>query len=785
MRVTGYVPAAEWWIARAPALRLRLFVLAAAAVAAVAALSLASATDWEHDLRAARDTIRSEPASGDLVIVEVDAASLRELNSWPWPRSLHAKVVEQLDRVDPAMIAFDIDFSSRSDPAEDHAFANALDRADTLVLLPAFRQHAGAGSQEYVDSEPIDMLRENAFLASVNIRPTEDGLVRDAMLGVATNGIPRPSLPAMLSGAQGTTEEQFRIDFAIEPDTIPRLSYADVVAGRADLSAHVGARFLIGATAIEMGDRYAVPRHGVVPGVVIQALAAETLEQGGVPQSFGPGAALALLSVALLLLMPRWHHWVRAAGFVASAGAILALPMIAETWFNATFAIVPALFALAATAVAAAIGLALRRYRQSRLIDPDTGLPNRIALTDDLGARGEITVMAARIDKLAEVSALLSRDDLPLYFAEIERRLVYVNDVEKVYRIEDDVLGWDASAIPSDRVDDHIEGLVAIFRSPVLIGAQAVDIDISIGVASGTGREAHSAVTGAALASQRAMAEGELWERYVEGDDTDGRWRLSLLAEMDEAMETGALWVAFQPKLDIASGAIASAEALVRWQHPVRGAIPPDSFIPEAERRGRIADLTLFVAGKAIDAIRDWAARGLDVGVAINVSATLLGNAKFTGELAQMIERAGIAPGKLTLEITESAAMHDPERAIAAMMAMRNIGVRLSIDDYGTGQCTLTYLKALPAHELKIDRSFVQSIEQSRSDHILVRSTIDVAHELGLSVVAEGIEDAACLDLLATLGCDTGQGYFIGKPMDAAAFEAHVRQRPDQLPRAA
>jgi EAL domain-containing protein (putative c-di-GMP-specific phosphodiesterase class I) len=245
-----------------------------------------------------------------------------------------------------------------------------------------------------------------------------------------------------------------------------------------------------------------------------------------------------------------------------------------------------------------------------------------------------------------------------------------------------------------------------------------------------------------------------------------------LFAELDAAIAGGQIWNAYQPKLDIASGRIVGAEALVRWNHPQRGSIPPDKFIPIVEVEGRARDLTLHVLRRALEDAAGWRAQGPELNIAVNISATLLLDPAFAVMLEEEIAAAQIPASCVTLEVTESAAMKDSKEAVAALNSWRSLGVAISIDDYGTGQSSLAYLQTLPASELKIDKSFVTDLPTNTRNAIMVRSTIALAHELGMKVVAEGIEDRNCLDRLAEMGCDTGQGWHIGRPGPAADLAA-------------
>ncbi len=759
------------------AMSYRAVVLAATLAGGMLSLAVGFDEMFEHGMRSSRDALRGHDASGEIVIVEIDARSLAEIDRWPWPREIHGELVDRLGAAKVEMIAFDVDLSSQSNAAADAAFARSLADSESLVILPAFRQYASSNSEHYIDSEPIEELRRSAFLASVNVQPDENGVVRRSLLGVYTGGVPRPSLAAMLSGTHGTAATDFPIDFAIEPDSIPRLSYADILAGRVPLETLRGRKIVIGATAIEMGDRYVVPRHGVIPGVVMQTLAAETLASG-VPTEYGPWPALLVaLAGIVVMLFPGKTGW-RATAGGGAAILVLLLPLIAESRLQTTFQIVPALAMLASAGVAGLTILALRKYRRAALIDSASGLPNRLALQKEARGTGSVRVIATRIEGFANIAAQLDTTDIREFFVEIDRRMRAFDGETPIYRIDEAVLAWRADSMAEDEIADHLDGLRTMFRMPVCLPGQTIDIGLNFGVAEGSGREAAELVSGAALAAQRAAKAGHVWERHLPGEQAEEKWHLSLLAELDEAMETGALFVAYQPKLDIESREIVSAEALVRWQHPTRGLVPPDHFIPLVEKRGRIGDLTLFVIDRALEAMHAWSSSGLRIGVAVNVSATLLDSQTFLDALARRIRTLQLDPELLTIEITETAAFENPGLAIEGMTALRALGVRLSVDDYGTGQSTLSYLKRLPVQEIKIDKSFVQTIPDNPSDMILVRSTIDLAHELGLTVVAEGIEDEACLAQLAKFGCDYGQGYLIGRPMAPDDLIARLRRAP-------
>jgi len=240
-------------------------------------------------------------------------------------------------------------------------------------------------------------------------------------------------------------------------------------------------------------------------------------------------------------------------------------------------------------------------------------------------------------------------------------------------------------------------------------------------------------------------------------------------------VERNELRLAFQPKVDCMTREVYGVEALVRWQHPELGLLMPDAFVGAIEQAGDIARLTRWVLREAISQVAVWHGQAVDLTVAVNISVDDLVDEYLPYYLLDLVKRHAVSPAKLTLEVTESAMMHNIHKSLAVVSCIHELGFRISIDDFGTGQSALTQLKRLPVDELKIDRSFVQALHD-RKDEAIVRTTIDLAHELGLIVVAEGVENADMLNRLASLGCEYAQGYYIGKPLPPTDFLAWLAQ---------
>ena len=744
------------------------------AVVAFGYVMMMSATGSAIDrmLMPLRFGILAKPASGTLAIVEMDAESAAAIARWPWSRSNYAAVVDHLREAGAVSIVFDVDFSSPSDIAGDRSFAAALTRAKGLVALPTFGQSASSRDLRMIDALPIPMLRPNVAMASVSIRPDPDGQVRNMTLATMTAGQPRPSLSAYMTSRSGVVDQEFPIDMSIDPSTIPRLSFVAVRDGKFDRAALKGRNILIGATAIEMGDRYGTPQWGVLPGVVVQALAAETLMRG-VP-SYGSHTLLACVAAIIALAMLSRRAVVGslawgASGLVALVGAVLYAQHVALITY-------PIATAVAMIGLTGALSLArdvADRFRRQRARDEATGLPNGRALLEPDGHSTNVILAVAQIGNYDTIRAVLGEAKTSDVVLRVSERLALIGEHDRVYRTTDQQL---ALLLPQEQpVNDTLHGLRALMLQPVEAGGRRVDVELTFGVATGPSGTIDRLLANAALAAEQARSADMFWKR-AETDIAELEQSISLMGELDTAIVNGEIEVYYQPKYDLARQRIASVEALVRWRHPERGFIGPDLFIPAAERSNRIAPLTLHVLSHVIRDVETWRTNHPEVTAAVNISAKLLSSPSFNTDVERLIRAGHIPASALVFEVTESAAMADGAAAVAALRRYRELGIAVSMDDYGTGQSTMSYLQQLPLSELKIDRSFVQFAHRNKDDAILVRSTIELAHALGIKVVAEGVEEEGCYAFLADAGCDMIQGYLISRPVPLAALTGLLAQ---------
>lgn len=738
-------------------------LLVAAVVAA--AWVVTALAPLEHLLEDARARLLDRQATKEIVIVEIDSRSISELDQWPWPRSRHADLVDRLSAAGATTIAYDVDFSSPSH-AGDAAFAASIERSGKVVL-PIFYSQArrSDGRQSAIVNRPMQDFGA-AWVGAVNIYPDAGGIVRDYPAATHIEGQVTPSLATVVAENSAWGNRTFQPDWSIDPRSIPRYAFVDVVEGRIPESAFENKRVVVGSTAIELGDRYAVPVHGIVPGVVVQAMAADSLLQDRALASTGWPVTLAGILLIAFFWRPRRIE--RPAQYALTTGAglltLLALPVAVQAILPLSIKSAPLLATLCLCALLQ-LAITIRRHIHERArTDVDTSLPNRLAFEEalDSEAREGILVVASirRFGDIRESMGMAASSEVVM---EIARRLFSRLDAS-IYRIAPELIGWIDYQASEKLAEEHVAALDDIFRQAVTTSQGPVDVQLSYGV------DAHVEARGV-LRIERALAAAETARREgllvaVEGSSQpELRRELGLMGELRCAIENGQVWLAYQPKYSLADDRIVSAEALIRWTDADGRNVPPDSFIPLAETTGMITEITLFALRTIVGQLAAWQQDGARLHASMNISPVDLAKPDFVDKVAAVITAQQIDPSLLTLEITESAFIRSPEQTLASLQRLRELGLRLSIDDYGTGLSTLSYLQKMPVQELKIDRCFITDLMTKQSDRVLVRSTIDMAHELGLAVVAEGVEDAATLQELRRLGCDQIQGYLIGKPL--------------------
>ncbi len=883
----------------------------------------------EHRLSELRFRLAQQDAQGDLVLVAIDPQSINGIGVWPWPRRLHAQAVDALLAAGASRVAFDVDFSSISNPLDDGAFAASLEGAAGRVILPAFQQavRADGGMEMIVSSLPIERFAQHAQLASINIQPDSDGVVRRMPWASEWRGRVLPSLAATLAKRTQRQNGQFPIDFGIRAASIPQIPFIDVLRGYFDPASVAGRTILIGATSVELGDQLAVPIHRSLPGSLVQALAAESLIQHRDLMSVPPLAVVAIILVVALAggsVLRRVSWRIGLVGLCVFVGVTFALSLLVHKHLGVQFEISPwiaavmlvglmeilgrvdqqsvrllfqshalsskdammhgivensfdgiitldengvlesanrsacAMFGLEPNQVpghhvkallpallqgvddpvgevlaeglrvdrepyeaqaaridgavfpieisAARVQLAdrsvitmfVRNIEQrkaqeaalehSALHDPLTDLPNRALFLDRveqaiLGAKRSndpFVIMLLDLDRFKEINDTLGHSVGDQMLIRIAQRLrEHLREADTVAR-----LGGDEFAILLPAVGDlqaagrYASRILKSLRQPFTLYELTLEVGGSLGIVlyPKHGQHASDLIQRADIAMYAAKRERRGFSIYSAEEDVHSIRRLTLMGELRRAIETDQLTLHFQPKLELCSDTIAGVEGLARWQHPTLGLIAPADFVPLAEQSDAIALLTRCVAGKAIAQIARWQSAGRRTGVAINLSVRNLQDLRLPDLLEDLLRRSKVAADRLTVEVTESAMMVNPERALEILNRLAEIGVTVSIDDFGTGYSSLAYLKDLPARELKIDRRFVDNIARDSGNRRICEATIDLAHNLGLRVIAEGVESLEDLELLRRIGCDSVQGFHIGEPLPPAELEAWLAE---------
>ena len=441
-------------------------------------------------------------------------------------------------------------------------------------------------------------------------------------------------------------------------------------------------------------------------------------------------------------------------------------------------------------------GIAEREGQIRRLAywDKLTGLPNRDLFLDRMreaigsarAAGGSCSVLMMDLDRFKHVNDVLGHAFGDALLQEVARRLegALVRRTDAVARFGGDefaVLLPDQDAPQARAI---VERVRQALEHPMQVQRQTIDMSAGIGLATfpehADNAELLLARAEIAMYAAKQRRAGALV--YDPSFDQKSQDTLSMLSELRQAVEKDELVLYFQPKLSFSDGAMMGVETLVRWVHPQRGFVPPGDFIPFAEQTGFIADITQWVMQKSIEQAAAWQREGRNLSIAVNLSTRDLMDQELPRRFGEMLALHCVKASSFCLEITESAIMDDPQRALATLDRLHAMEFKLSIDDFGTGYSSLAYLKRLPVHELKIDRSFVSGMETDRDDATIVRSTIDLGHNMGLRVVAEGVENEAVWHLLAAAGCDIGQGYFMSKPIPPAQLADWLAKwRPPSL----
>jgi diguanylate cyclase (GGDEF)-like protein len=438
----------------------------------------------------------------------------------------------------------------------------------------------------------------------------------------------------------------------------------------------------------------------------------------------------------------------------------------------------------------------LAQSRRQATTDELTGLANRRLLYERLekaivaGRRANepVALLVADLDGFKELNDTLGHHAGDLLLKQVGPRMLDVlGKDDTLARLGGDEFAVLMPGQTNAEVIEKVERVQSAIDRAFTVRGLTVHIEASIGVANFPehAQSADELVQRADVAMYQAKESRTGFETYAPERDVHSRDRLSLLGELRKAIETSQLVLHYQPKGDLVTGEVDGVEALVRWEHPERGLLPPGEFIPLAEQTALMRPLTLYVLENSLKQVRTWRNEGIELNVAVNLSVPNLLDVRLPDDVARLLEQTGVPASFLQLEVTENIIMADPVRVIEVLDRLKALGIRLSLDDFGTGSSSLSYLKHLPLDELKIDRSFVIAMSESEPDAVIVRSTAELAQRLGLRVVAEGVETPEAWQQLADIGCEQAQGYYLQRPLEATDFIAWLRERRTNAEKAA
>ena len=426
-----------------------------------------------------------------------------------------------------------------------------------------------------------------------------------------------------------------------------------------------------------------------------------------------------------------------------------------------------------------------------------------MAFTDELTGMANRTLFYDRLEQ-ATLSAARYQTEYALLVMDLNR-FKNINDtlghhigdqllqvvgkrLLSIFRKTDTIarLGGDefAALLPSVGNNENarivVEKIVAILGNPINVDDHSLTIGISIGLARcpHDGQTPNLLMQRADIAMYHAKHKKHNYTFYDESMDSENLFAVTIESALRQTIKTGGFDLHYQPKIDIKQGCITGAEALIRWTHPEHGFIPPDKFIPLAEQSGLIKPLTKWVLNTALQQCTQWHSENINIGISVNLSAYSLDDIDLLNTIRIALSEAKLEPKWLTLELTETAIMADASRALITLSRLDSMGIRLSVDDFGTGYSSLAYLKRLPVDEIKIDKSFVMDMLENPSDAVIVQSIVDLARNMGMSVVAEGIENQEVWDKLVELNCNIGQGFYMCRPCLASKLALWLQESP-------
>lgn len=711
----------------------------------------------EDLLRGMRNSAHQRDADGRTVIVSLDNPTFDNLGL-NFSEKYDATLIERLMASGVNRIYFDQMFHDIHDEAGANELITTIKRYPGRVYFGIITTHDESTLQATTNG-PASRYLPYVSLASLNGKTTPFSLSSELNYSDEFNNTLAPSISASIAGVTHAPGSTYRPDWTILYKTIRTISYINVLNADRPIQGLRGKDVIIGPMTSRIPDQRPIIGQSWVPGVYFHAIGAQTLREGTPLRASWLYPYLAAIALSWFTFRARKTSTVLALYVASTAGAIV-IPFITDHFFI-TIDYVPAYL------LYGAIAYQSNSYRQKTRAsrkNNDSQLPNLYAFRSDISKDNQLiaALIINNYERILSAYPDLTSADL---IAKIIRPITLAGATSEVYH-DDSTLYWTLPHLEIENVSDHIKGLHKLIAT-VRIPDATVDIDFAIGIDAHYDAPIAKRINEAKIAALNAASAGITHSFSVTTQELEQQWQLSLMSELDDAITDKTITVAYQPQLHIRTDSIVGAEALVRWNHPTRGPISPAQFIAQAEQTNRIEALTYYVLEQSLREMRSILQFEPSFAIAINLSAKLIANPDLPERISLAATAADFPLQSIKLEVTETAALTTTPAATKNLALLREAGVKISIDDYGTGNATLEYLRNIPFDELKIDREFVTDLTTSDRDRLLVKSTIALAHALGKTVTAEGIEDSATLTQLRHLKCDHAQGFFVSKPIPA------------------
>lgn len=714
-----------------------------------------------------RNMTHSREADGSIVVVSIDDRTLGELKENDVPRDVDAQLIETLFANGAKRIFFDRTYTYARDPKGDAKLIAVLKKHPGRVFLGAM-----PSDNDGID-DPLSVLPAPEFRPFVGITALA-GNKHPADLSVTfpyaspTVAGSYPSMAAKLADVKTLPDGEFRPDYTIDYKSIPMVSYIDVVRGDAPSGLTRGKDVVIAPTAKTFHDYHQLPLGDFVPGALFHVIAAQTLKEGP-PIDLGWLPAMLLVLPIVVSGMRRGRSIDRYR--VAGLAAVLVIGPAVLGYYLIEAEVFPAFLVAAITIFRVR---SLHREEAAAEVNVASGLPSLQALRNS-GKYSNDNLVALKIRNYGAIVASFPVPVEEKLASEIQRR-IHISDRDVTVHQEGGVFLWFSTIDDPVELFENLEGLHRIVQNGLNIQNRDIDISFNCGVDSDHASAISTRLANAMQASEEALRTDEIVCHY-DSNNQESQWEISLLTSLDRAIDNGEVWVAYQPKFDLRTRRIYGAEALVRWNHPERGPISPEKFIRIAEEYHRIERITRFVLNEAVKSAVSLYRAGHDFTVSVNISAQLLRNPELPEMILEVLEAHKLPPNRLVLEITETDRLDRSSKTYEMLDRLVSLGMMLSIDDFGTGNATIDYLRYVPAQEVKIDKLFVSAIETSKEDLLLVQSIIEMAHSINRTVVAEGVETEGMMQVLRQLNCDSVQGYYISRPVPLAELAGILEQK--------